>query len=674
MKLRKAALTLLLLCLSASAALGQCPQPDTPACLHSTCNGRPIRILRMLDTPGGILGSLTSPTCRDCFLCRPSHFEYVASFSTAELLAQPAEFFEGFDVLYFPSVEAGELEALGITDAQLAAAPWQDVVRRAKRAIISGSDLDRDGEHITHQVRRPFAQNSVRWLAEDECCLGGGNRWPAVLAYADQRAEEGTLRYSYLPWDSLRTSAPPPVPVCDSPYLGYNRIRFILGGPWGAGSHPIFTGTNDFDVCPANGCTWDWLNRTIHVTWQSLMPGGFETERFVSTQQADPPPPGAGNGPCSFEEAASCGGVPWAGLDSTLVLDLDPCSCDPDVAEPEFACCPEDLVVDCDEIPAPATPVAFDRCSPVQLDFDETEEPNPAGCLPILVRTWTATDDAGNRATCTQRLTVVDDEGPVFTFVPPLEPMQTVPCGGPDPDPEVVSVHDNCDPQPIARYTEQVLGSCCEFRRVVLRTWQAADRCGNGTTVTAIRQYVQESPPTVSLESSFACLWQPTGDYVCFQPSDFGAVPAGGCGPLDVRFVSCSSDQPDDAGDSLPPPSGCFNGDKETDNDCTITAGPNGWAACVRAERAGNEPLSPGADPKGRLYTLELVAIDACGVESEPVPVTIWVPHHFEQIAERLPDGPRCLDPTEVGCSGTDGIPCVNGDRMFPATDVADCP
>jgi hypothetical protein len=77
---------------------------------------------------------------------------------------------------------------------------------------------------------------------------------------------------------------------------------------------------------------------------------------------------------------------------------------------------PADVTVECDAVPAPASPTATDTCDPVPaLTFAEVridgDCPNRYG----LRRTWTATDRCGNARSTTQSITVVDTTPPVVT-------------------------------------------------------------------------------------------------------------------------------------------------------------------------------------------------------------------------------------------------------------------
>lgn len=97
----------------------------------------------------------------------------------------------------------------------------------------------------------------------------------------------------------------------------------------------------------------------------------------------------------------------------------------------------------------PGQPTVTDNCdshstvTSTRSDGQAINAPYPKGTTTI---TWTATDASGNHASCTQTVTVVDNEAPTFTFTgtqtmwPPNHKYHTFPMTG-----LVTSVHDNCD-------------------------------------------------------------------------------------------------------------------------------------------------------------------------------------------------------------------------------------
>ncbi len=102
----------------------------------------------------------------------------------------------------------------------------------------------------------------------------------------------------------------------------------------------------------------------------------------------------------------------------------------------------------------PGQPTANDNCGTptvtgTRSDGQPLNAPYPKGTTTI---TWTATDSSGNQASCTQTITVYDDEAPTFTFTgtqtmwPPNHKYKTFTLAN-----LVASVQDNCDgPIPVS--------------------------------------------------------------------------------------------------------------------------------------------------------------------------------------------------------------------------------
>jgi hypothetical protein len=131
-----------------------------------------------------------------------------------------------------------------------------------------------------------------------------------------------------------------------------------------------------------------------------------------------------------------------------------------------------------DDVPAPPTVTASDNCdTDVQVDFNEHQSNPGSNCNNTITRTWTATDDCGNEASCTQTITVNDDTKPTVDcpddITVNLEPGDACP-----PTVEFTATgSDNCDPNPTI-VCDPPSGSEFPIGTTTV-TCTATDACGN---------------------------------------------------------------------------------------------------------------------------------------------------------------------------------------------------
>lgn len=146
--------------------------------------------------------------------------------------------------------------------------------------------------------------------------------------------------------------------------------------------------------------------------------------------------------------------------------------------------CPPDKTIQCTESKHPSNTgyaTAVDGCdsSPHVTYCDEV----CGSCPKVIRRTWRATDDCGNCATCVQTITVVDTQAPVITC-----PQDVTRSCGQSTDPcqtGRATADDNCDSCPSVTYCDTRVG-CCPGNVTITRVWTARDRCGNRSTCTQI--------------------------------------------------------------------------------------------------------------------------------------------------------------------------------------------
>ncbi|MFH2055766.1 MAG: FlgD immunoglobulin-like domain containing protein, partial [bacterium] len=181
----------------------------------------------------------------------------------------------------------------------------------------------------------------------------------------------------------------------------------------------------------------------------------------------------------------------WAECSQTITID--------DTIDPEISC-PVNLTISCEDPSDPGntgTATATDNCaaSPV-IAFSDSEV---AGACPqekVITRTWTATDDCGNVATCQQTITVEDNVAPVIDC--PAD--QAVNCTeSTDPgNTGTATATDNCDPTPVITYVDTQVGN------VITRTWTATDACGNSDQCEQTIAITDTTPPTVACPADVA--------------------------------------------------------------------------------------------------------------------------------------------------------------------------
>jgi hypothetical protein len=196
---------------------------------------------------------------------------------------------------------------------------------------------------------------------------------------------------------------------------------------------------------------------------------------------------------------------------------------------PPSITCPGPLAVDCvGDVPAcdPTAATASDNCSvPVVTCSDGPLVGDE--CSGTITRTFTATDDCGNTASCTQIITVGDTTPPTISCPGPI----TVECVGDVPacDPTAATATDNCSVPVVTCVDGPLVGDECGG--TITRTYTATDDCGNTASCTQIITVDDTTPPTVNC---------PTGciEIECRVPYFFTVTTADNCDPDPV--ITCS--------------------------------------------------------------------------------------------------------------------------------------
>ena len=166
-----------------------------------------------------------------------------------------------------------------------------------------------------------------------------------------------------------------------------------------------------------------------------------------------------------------------------------------DQEAPVFVSVPADLSLPCgSELPA-GDAVASDNCGAVAITYSEQVQSTSNACAQVR-RMWTATDACGNTAIAEQMVTFTDEIAPVLMGVP--SDVQAT-CGA-LPAFAAVSATDNCDDQINVEFTESSTQNGCTITTV--RTWSAADACGNTTSASQVITIADNAAPVITGEAS----------------------------------------------------------------------------------------------------------------------------------------------------------------------------
>lgn len=160
---------------------------------------------------------------------------------------------------------------------------------------------------------------------------------------------------------------------------------------------------------------------------------------------------------------------------------------------PQFTSTPSDITVNCDEIPYAATLTATDNCTNnVSIDYNQSTVAN--GCNDYyMIRTWTATDECGNTTTHSQRVTIIDNDAPVFTTN--IAPVINADCSAIPQASDIIAI-DNCSDNVSVTITETSNGSDCSNMQII-RTYTATDDCGNANSVTQTINVIDNENPVL---------------------------------------------------------------------------------------------------------------------------------------------------------------------------------
>jgi hypothetical protein len=200
--------------------------------------------------------------------------------------------------------------------------------------------------------------------------------------------------------------------------------------------------------------------------------------------------------------------------------------------------CPTNVTVQCaSQVPAPniGGVTTNDNCGGTATVTFVGDAINGQTCVNRfnVIRTYRATDECGNSATCTQTITVFDNTAPLITCPGNV----TVQCASQVPAPNTASVitSDNCNGTPSVTFIgDAITNQVCVNRFNVTRTYRATDECGNSATCTQLITVFDNTQPTISCPANLTvqCASQVPA------PNTSGIVSSDNCGgTATVSFV-----------------------------------------------------------------------------------------------------------------------------------------
>ncbi|HYE31042.1 MAG TPA: PKD domain-containing protein [Methylomirabilota bacterium] len=142
-------------------------------------------------------------------------------------------------------------------------------------------------------------------------------------------------------------------------------------------------------------------------------------------------------------------------------------------------------------------PTVADAAGTVEVSYSDIILPN-CGNTMTIVRTWTAVDENGLRATCTQQINIVDTTAPVIECPAAV----TVEFPG-STAPATTGMATASDFNGVASITHSdAVTEACGNTTTIVRTWTATDVCGNTASCTQTIKVVDTTAPVISCPPS----------------------------------------------------------------------------------------------------------------------------------------------------------------------------
>ncbi|GAA4318703.1 hypothetical protein GCM10023184_03070 [Flaviaesturariibacter amylovorans] len=211
--------------------------------------------------------------------------------------------------------------------------------------------------------------------------------------------------------------------------------------------------------------------------------------------------------------------------------------------------CPASVTLNCQDdnsTAATGTATATDACGIANISHSDVSTQsadvnNAAHYNYTISRTWTATDNNGNRTQCVQTITVQDVTAPVITCPASVtlscEADNSTAANG------VATATDNCAPVAIAHsdVSTQVadVNNAAHYNYVITRTWKATDISGNATTCIQTLTVQDVTAPVITTAAGSLDRTEECSDNKAIADA-LALVPAASdnCAPVTLHLVS----------------------------------------------------------------------------------------------------------------------------------------
>ncbi len=198
---------------------------------------------------------------------------------------------------------------------------------------------------------------------------------------------------------------------------------------------------------------------------------------------------------------------------------------------PPTITCPPMITVECTASTLPAntgSPTGTNPDGPPPT-YAYVDQIAPGSCLAekTITRTWTATDNCSNTATCNQVIVVVDNTGPVLACPPNI----TIDCAASSAPSATgqATATDACSIVTGITHADVTMSGPCPAEPIITRTWTATDACGNTSTCVQTISLDDSTPPilicamNVQIDCSESSLPDHTG-YATMKPNNCGGT------------------------------------------------------------------------------------------------------------------------------------------------------